>query len=207
MERVVVGADGKFQLAGKEWSYDAYAEYGQNEIDIIVHDMTLNRRYDAAIEAVRAPTAPSSAANPVAVASGCVPLNIIGNVPIDPAAMGLHRTGQRSAAAHEADAAGGQLQHHGEPFESWAGPVAIATGAEYRKRALLRDRRPLRQRRVRHSPNTAAYPADPLLSQPVGNNWYAGNYHNGKGTYDVKEAYLEAERSDAQVRQPSAKPT
>jgi len=40
------------------------------------------------------------------------------------------------------------------------------------------------------SPNSAAYPADPLLNT-AGNNWYAGNYHNGQGSYHVAEAYVE----------------
>src|SRR5262249_20524540 len=40
------------------------------------------------------------------------------------------------------------------------------------------------------SPNSAAYPVDPLVNT-AGNNWYAGNYHDGRGSYHVEEAYLE----------------
>jgi iron complex outermembrane receptor protein len=35
------------------------------------------------------------------------------------------------------------------------------------------------------------YPVDPLLDTTVGNNWYAGNFHNGDGSYNVREAYVE----------------
>lgn len=41
------------------------------------------------------------------------------------------------------------------------------------------------------SPNSQAYPADPLLNAPLGSNWAAGNYKNGGGAYDVYEASAE----------------
>src|SRR5690606_21959096 len=41
-----------------------------------------------------------------------------------------------------------------------------------------------------HSPNGALYPTDPLLSD-AGGNWYAGNYYNGSGDYDVYEGFAE----------------
>jgi iron complex outermembrane receptor protein len=63
---------------------------------------------------------------------------------------------------------------------------------EWRSEKYKTTRRPLRQRHfASDSPNTADYPADPLLNTSVGNNWYAGNYHNAQGAYSVKEAYVE----------------
>jgi hypothetical protein len=67
--------------------------------------------------------------------------------------------------------------------------VALATGAEWRREST----------RVNGDPYgngifgfavPRRYPADPILNT-TGNNWYAGNYHNAAGTYNVKEAYAE----------------
>jgi outer membrane receptor protein involved in Fe transport len=80
---------------------------------------------------------------------------------------------------------------NGETFDTWAGPVALATGAEYRREKYAVTGDPYGNGVFPDSPNTAEYPADPLLNSTVGNNWYAGNYHNGAGAYSVREAYLE----------------
>ena len=192
MQRLVAGAEGKFDLGGKQWGYNAYVEHGENEIEIIVNNMTLNRRYDAAIQAVRAPDGSIQCANPVAVASGCKPINIFGNVPIDAAGWAYiaPANGPRQYSKQKQDVASFNIT--GEPFESWAGPVAIATGAEWRKEQYFVKGDPYGNGVFADSPNTAAHPADPILTQPEGNHWYAGNYHSGHGSYSVKEAYLEA---------------
>jgi outer membrane receptor protein involved in Fe transport len=191
MERFVVGANGKFPLAGKEWSYDAYAERGVNHTDIIVHDMSLNSRYNAAIDAVRLADGSIACRSTVARASGCVPLNIIGNVPANPAAMAYIEPefGPQQHTRQQQDVASFNI--NGEAFASWAGPIAIATGAEYRRESYRVSGDPYGNGVTADTPNNAQYPADPLLNTTVGNNWYAGNYHNASGTYNVKEAYLE----------------
>jgi outer membrane receptor protein involved in Fe transport len=189
--RYVVGADGKFNMMGKEWSYDAYAEHGSNQTDIMVHDISLNARYNAAIDAIRGPNGTIICRNPVAVASGCKPLNIIGNVPANPEAMAYIEPGMgpQQHTYQTQDVASFNI--NGDTVELWAGPVALATGAEYR-REKYRVRGDAYGAGVSaDSPNSVDYPADPLLNSTVGNNWYAGNYHNGEGSYDVKEAYVE----------------
>jgi iron complex outermembrane recepter protein len=192
MKRVVAGAEGVFTLAGKEWGYNGYLQHGENEIEINVNNMTLNRRYDAAIQAVRASDGSIQCANPVAVASGCKPINVFGNVPVDPAAWAYiaPANGPRQYSKQKQDVASFNIT--GEPFESWAGPVAIAAGAEWRKEQYFVTGDPYGNGVFADSPNTPQYPADPILSQPEGNHWYAGNYHNGRGSYNVREAYLEA---------------
>lgn len=192
MRRVVAGAEGVFNFAGKEWGYNGYAEHGENTIGIVVQNMTLNRRYDAAIQAVRAADGSIQCANPVAVASGCKPINIFGNVPIDAAAWAYiaPSNGPHQYSKQQQDVA--SLNLTGEPVASWAGPVAMATGAEWRKEQYFVTGDPYGNGVTADSPNSAQYPADPILSQPEGNHWYAGNYHSGHGAYDVKEAYLEA---------------
>jgi outer membrane receptor protein involved in Fe transport len=189
--RLVLGANGKFDVLGKAWTYDAYATHGVNTIDIHVANMTLNNRYNAAIDAISGPNGSVICRNPDARATGCVPLNIIGDVPIDPAAWayiapanGPHQhSRQRQSVA--------SFSINGEPFSLWAGPVAVAFGAEGRREQYYVKGDPYGNGVFADSPNTPAYPADPVLNNPVGNHWYAGNYHNARGAYHVKEAFLE----------------
>jgi iron complex outermembrane receptor protein len=189
--RFVIGAEGRFNAFGKDWSYDSYIEHGKNRTDIIVHDITLNARYNAAIDAVRLADGTIACRNTVARASGCVPLNIIGNNPVSQAAWGYiaPENGPVQRTRQQQDVASFNI--NGEAFESWAGPVALATGAEYRREKYRVKGDPYGNGVFPDSPNTAEYPADPLLNSTVGNNWYAGNYHNGQGSYNVREAYLE----------------
>ena len=189
--RFVLGADGRFDALGKEWTYDSYVAHGTNRTDIRVYDMSLNARYNAAIDAVRKADGSIACRNALAVASGCRPLNIIGNVAASAEAMAYIEpaNGPRQHAVYTQDVASANL--HGEPFSLWAGPVAIASGAEFRREKYRANADPYGNGVSDLSPNSADYPADPLLNSSVGNNWYAGNYHNTAGSYHVSEAYLE----------------
>ncbi|WP_371763241.1 TonB-dependent receptor domain-containing protein [Massilia sp.] len=189
--RFVVGADGRFNLFGKDWSYDAYAEHGENTTNINVHDITLNTRYNNAIDAVRDASGKIVCRNAVAAANGCVPLNIIGNNPVDPAAWGYVAPGagpiQRTTQSQDVASA----NFNGEIWEGWAGPLSMATGAEWRREKYDVHGDPYGAGVSPDSIGGAAYPLDPTLNSTVGNNWYAGNYHNGAGSYNVREAYVE----------------
>jgi iron complex outermembrane receptor protein len=189
--RFVVGADGKFQLFDKEWSYDAYAEHGENLTNINVHDITLNTRYNNAIDAVRLADGSIACRNTVARANGCVPFNIIGNNPVDPAAWAyiapaagpIQRTKQSQDVA--------SVNVNGTILEGWAGPISMATGAEWRREKYTVQGDTYGAGVAPESLNLPGYPLDPTLNAPIGNNWYAGNYHNGSGAYNVREAYVE----------------
>jgi iron complex outermembrane receptor protein len=98
--RFVVGADGKFTLFGKDWSYDAYAEHGENTTVIHVQDITLNPRYNFAIDAVATATGNIVCRSAAARAAGCQPINIFGNVPINMAGWNYIAPRQRPDAAH-----------------------------------------------------------------------------------------------------------
>jgi outer membrane receptor protein involved in Fe transport len=189
--RFVIGSEGNFDLFGKNFKYDTYLTHGENKTNIDVKDITLNARYNAAIDAVRLPDGTIACRNPVARASGCFPLNIIGNNGIDPRAWKYiaPEQGPRQRTTQSQQVASFNMT--GEVHEGWAGPISLATGAEYR-REKYRVRGDAYGNGVwAESPNNAYYPADPLLNTSVGNNWYAGNYHNGQGEYSVREAYVE----------------
>jgi outer membrane receptor protein involved in Fe transport len=189
--RFVLGADGKFGLFGKQWSYDAYAEHGENTTNINVHDITLNTRYNNAIDAVRTADGRIVCRNAVAAANGCVPFNIIGNNPVDQAAWRYiaPEAGPIQRTTQSQDVASANV--NGDIFEGWAGTISMATGAEWRREKYTVQGDTYGAGVAPESLSGPGYPLDPTLNAPVGNNWYAGNYHNGSGAYNVREAYVE----------------
>ncbi len=182
--RGVLGAKGKFSAAGGEWNYDAYYEHGVTIADIDVQDIVLQNRYVAATNAI-ALNGAIVCADPVARAAGCQPINVFGG--FAPSA---------SALAYVTPA-NGPFQHtkltqdvvsaniSGNLIDLWAGPLSLAIGGEYRREFYRVNADPYGAGAT--SPNSAAYPVDPLLNQAQGSNWAAGNYKNGGGKYNVYE--------------------
>ena len=188
--RLVAGADGAAEILGTKWSYDGYYAHGTNRTIIDVSNISLTPRYNAAINAVAGPNGTVVCGSAVAQASGCVPLNVIGQVAVDPAALAyvLPAIGPQQHSRQEEDVVSFNVS--GQPFSLWAGPLSVATGAEYRNESYVTTADPYGNGVTAATPYSAAYPADPVLN-PAGNNWYAGNYHSGQGSYHVSEVYLE----------------
>ncbi|MDB5456670.1 MAG: TonB-dependent receptor [Caulobacter sp.] len=186
--RGVIGADGKFNALGKEWRYDAYYEHGENTTNIHVRNILLTPRYRAAVQATRV-NGQIVCSDPVARANGCVPINVFGGLPPSQAALDYITppNGPYQHSVQKQDVA--SINFSGEPFSLWAGPVALAFGGEWRKEQYHVQGDPYGDGNT-DSPNTADYPADPVLNA-AGANWFAGNYHSGAGKYSVKEAYAE----------------
>ena len=187
--RFVAGAKGKVDVFGSAWRYDAYYEHGLELTDIRVSNIPLMPRYNAAIQAVRQADGTITCANPVAVASGCQPINIFGGQTPSAAALAyvLPEAGPYQHTRQTQDVA--SFSASGEPFSLPAGPLSIAFGGEYRHEFYKVNADPYGNGTAT-SPNTADYPADPLLNTG-GGNWYAGNYRNGSGAYSVYEGFLE----------------
>lgn len=187
--RFVVGADGRFDLLGTSWRYDAYAEHGENDTEIEVSNMTLTPRYNAAIQAISL-NGQIVCANPVARANGCVPIDIIGGAPLSAAQLAYieptHGPFQHTQQTEDV----ASLSFSGEPFSLWAGPVSLAFGGEYRREFYRVNADAYGNGLGGGSSYTSDYPADPVLNT-AGANWYAGNYHDGRGEYDVGEAFIE----------------
>ncbi|MDN4052022.1 TonB-dependent receptor plug domain-containing protein [Massilia sp. YIM B02763] len=189
--RFVIGADGQFGLFGRNWRYDAYIEHGENTTVIHVKDITLNPRYNFAIDAVRDPASGQVVCRSAAArAAGCQPINILGDVPINLAGWNYiaPENGPMQHTDSSQDVA--SVNINGEVWKGWAGPVSMAFGAEYRREKYAVYGDPYGAGEAYESPYSASYPADPTLSR-TGDNWFAGNYHNGKGSFNVREAYVE----------------
>ena len=187
--RFVAGATGKVPAFGNDWTYDVYYEHGENITDIRVENITLNPRYNAAIQAIRLNGA-VVCADPVARASGCVPINIFGGASPSPEALAYIAPGNGpfQHTRQTQDVFSANLS--GDPFSLWAGPVSVATGLEWRREFYRVEGDPYGNGLDFGSQYDARYPADPLLSTN-GGNWYAGNYQSGRGKYNVLESFLE----------------
>ncbi|AOH86607.1 TonB-dependent receptor [Sphingomonas panacis] len=187
--RFVGGAAGKLQVFGTRWNYDLSYEHGENITDIHVKNIMLNNRYAAAVQAISL-GGQIVCADPVARANGCVPINIIGGATpsaaaleyIEPSNGPFQHTRQTEDAFN--------FSFSGSPLSLWAGPVSFAAGAEYRNEFYHVIGDPYGNGDTPETPYNSTYPADPLLNT-AGGNWYAGNYHAGRGSYHVAEGFLE----------------
>ncbi|MBN9143354.1 MULTISPECIES: TonB-dependent receptor domain-containing protein [unclassified Novosphingobium] len=187
--RIVGGFNGKF---GTSWKWNVAAGYGRtdNHSQIVNHLISAN--WKAAQDAVLGPNntiiCRINSTNPADVAmtsnpsyagfgagAGCVPVNVFGTNSISSAAaayvMGTQtfdfHTGQTFADASLS----------GEPFSTWAGPVAMSSGIEIRRESLVGNSDPISNQ------STATFPSGGF------------NYGNPKpinGHYDVKEGFVEA---------------
>ncbi len=187
--RFVGGATGKVPVFGTTWNYDFSYEHGENITDIHVKNITLTSRYNAAIQAISL-GGQIVCADPVARANGCVPINIIGGTPPSAAALAYIEptNGPFQHTRQTQDALA--FSFSGSPLSLWAGPVSFAAGAEYRNEFYHVVGDPYGNGVSAETPYTSTYPADPVLNT-AGNNWYAGNYHAGRGSYHVAEGFLE----------------
>jgi iron complex outermembrane receptor protein len=187
--RFVGGAKGEFPVLGTDWNYDAYYEHGINYTDIDVKNILLSRRFDRAIDAISL-NGVIVCRDPVARANGCQPLNIIGGTPSEAALRYVQpENGPYQRTKQTQDVV--SVNFSGQPFESWAGPVSVAFGGEYRREFYRVSADPYGAGGT-NTPFNADYPADPVLLAD-GVNWYAGNYRNGRGVYNVKEGYVEVD--------------
>jgi outer membrane receptor protein involved in Fe transport len=191
--RFIGGLKGKFDLGGTNWNYDAYYEHGITISDIRVRDIVLQNRYVAATNATTLNGA-IVCADAAARAAGCQPINIFGGFAPSAAALAYVAPSENGPFQHTKltqDVASANFS--GNPFDLWAGPVSIAFGGEYRREYYRVNADPYGAGVSALSPNSADYPADPLLNSSLGSNWAAGNYKNGRGKYEVYEGYVEVD--------------
>ncbi|WP_164549755.1 TonB-dependent receptor domain-containing protein [Altericroceibacterium xinjiangense] len=130
--RGVVGAKGD---VWRDWTFDAYYQFGRTDYSQLGFNTTINSRMNFAIDAVRDPVTGAPVCRAVLngnpAAAGCEPLNIFGAGSPSQAAID-YVTGTvmqtTELTQHVASAA-----VQGEVVDLWAGPLAVATGIEYRK--------------------------------------------------------------------------
>lgn len=172
--RLLGGLNGKFDMFGSTWDWNAYYQDGITRAYATGYNVTESSRYVDALDAVTDPTtgAPVCAVTLANPASSCLPYN----------PMGL---GVNSQATIDYLTNGGSGPHqfqrfteddtsaivNGKPFSVWAGPVALAFGVEHRRDFV-----------------TGAVDRNSAID-----NWFAGNYLPTEGSFTVTEGFVEAD--------------
>lgn len=183
--RAVAGLEGRIG----NWNWDAHFEHGVNRNETIAtYDENLNHMTLAADAVVNPANGQivcrSTLTNP---GNGCVPFNVMGNGGVAPRTDGrgqfgvteaqlnyLTGTDWLHARVEEENAA---VNLSGEPFSIWAGPVSLATGAEWRSESI----------------DQSVAPEGLVLNDVSGDPgpFRVGNYQGQNGSFDVLEGYVE----------------
>lgn len=193
VQRYVIGAEGEFDAFGKAARWDIYGQYGRSDVREQLRNIMHVAKMTAATDAAFAPAGnargyavgsiqckinvDADAANDDAA---CVPLNRLGIGVADPAAIDYVLGDPFRKQVLEQYVAGANLSL--TPFATWAGDVSIAIGGEYR------------EEKIRGSVPQEFQPiatVDGTGRPGFRNAWSVGNYLPFKGSYSVKEAYLE----------------
>ena len=134
--RVLAGGNGNL---GGSWKWDAYAQYGVTDYSQTTYNNRITANYAKAVDAVTGPGGTpvcrvNADANPNNNDPACVALNILGqgNNSAAARAYAFGTTLQNS----EFTQTSGAVNVRGELFDTWAGPVAVATGVEARRNGL-----------------------------------------------------------------------
>jgi outer membrane receptor protein involved in Fe transport len=162
--RIVGGLNGNL---GGGWSWDAYVQYGENRTDWEIRNMRIQQNWAFAYDAIRLPSGEIVCRNETARAQGCVPLNLFGDSAMSQEAVDYVNGTQIHQVTLTQLVAAANVR--GEPFSTWAGPVSVAAGAEYRR-------------------DTAEAISD-SIAEAGGYNF--SNPRPYEGAFDVKEAYAE----------------
>lgn len=126
--RVAGGANGEL---GGGWSYDAYYSHGETMSRQSPQGVRITANYNYAVDSVIDPaTGAAVCRNLAARAAGCVPINLFGDGSPSAQAVDYVTTDSFRRTNLAQDVVSATLR--GNPFETWAGPVSVALGAEYR---------------------------------------------------------------------------
>lgn len=134
----IINTNTTFRLAsglrgdlGGGWSWDAYAQYGENRFNSQIRNMRIQQNYLWAYDAIRLPNGTIVCRNDTARTLGCVPMNLFGLGAMSDASLKYVNGTQFQEITTTQLVAAANIR--GEPFSTWAGPVALAGGVEYRR--------------------------------------------------------------------------
>ena len=139
-QRGTIGLQGEI---GGGWKVDAYAEYGHNRDLFTIANNAIKSNLPLAVDAVSSGgqiVCRSTIANP---GNGCVPLNIFGPGAASAAAVNYIYGTSRAVLDLTQKVVAASIS--GEPVSTWAGPVSVAAGAEYRNESAVQTADPLSQ--------------------------------------------------------------
>ena len=165
--RTLVGMEGEF---GSTWKWDASYQYGRSNTNNRAYEMPRPGQHAEAIDAVANPSNPaepicrSSLTNPD---NGCIPMNPFGSAPLSAEVLANVTGTSMQDIKYEQSVAAANIS--GDVLALPAGVLSLAAGVEYREEKAVAG-------------------ADPISEV---NGFWAGNFKDFSGKYDVKEVYAE----------------
>jgi outer membrane receptor protein involved in Fe transport len=166
--RAVFTLNGKI---GDMWTWDTGIEWGMDRYHQIIENATDGVHLTYALDAIKGPNGqPVCRATQagVAAAAGCVPINLFGYGA--PSAAAIAYVQQTAGSDSHYGQTNATANIKGTPVSTWAGPVAVAFGAEYRN----------------ESQNATASP-----QSAAGEFLISGNASPFTGSFNVKEGYID----------------
>lgn len=131
-----LGLEGRFDAGATTWRWNLHGSYGESRYRQILSPQIVSDRFAESVDAVTNPATGQpvcrvALTNPT---TACVPVNLFGLGSPSPQALAyfLADSELRTKLTHRDIA--GSIQ--GEPFSTWAGPVSIVLGGEYRREAV-----------------------------------------------------------------------
>lgn len=178
-DRILAALEGSFLDSGR---WNAYYQRGHSDVWYTRDNNIIPSRFNQAIDVIAnpatggvagvaagAPICRSTLANP---ANGCVPMNLFGEGSLGAASIAWV-TGESEGLRTRQDLDFYQdvwsIDAQYDPFSTWAGPVSIAAGFEYREESFSST-------------------ADEYSLQSL---WNVGNFKGGSNGYNVKEVFGE----------------
>lgn len=167
--RAVVGFNADL---GNSWQWDAYYQYGRTDYEQQAANNISSKRLAYAVDAVldangQVACRVTGTGSSDPLAAGCQPMNLFGQNRFSAESLAYVTGTSRQNNRVEQHIVAANLR--GNLFSTWAGPVPIAVGAEYRRDSIIGD-------------------ADPLS---LAGGWYTANAQRVDGKANVKEAYAE----------------
>ncbi len=171
------------------WTIDGYYQHGENRQRIRTEHNVIHERLYAAADAVRDPASGgivcrTTLTNP-GLYPGCVPINLFGEGSPSPEALkyvlgtAYYRTVLKQDVA--------SLSVRGDAFSTWAGPVAVGAGLEYRKEQADQVSDPI-SRQMNLAVGIRGFP--PVYTAAPG-GFALTNVQPISGSYDIREGFVE----------------
>jgi iron complex outermembrane receptor protein len=181
--RGVIGVEGSF---GKTWKSNLYYERSEGRVRLRTSNDPIYVNFYNAIDAVRSPSGQIVCRTTLtSPGNGCVPINLFGEGSPSAAATDYVRDTSYARLTTTQDVLSFDL--HGELFDTWAGPVNLATGGEYRKETAQQSTDPISSSIV-NGTGIRGFPAS-VQGNPGG--FVLTNPQPIHGQYDIREGFVE----------------
>lgn len=130
-----LGAEGKFEMLGNTWRWDAFVQKGKSKNHVTFPNNISRDNYTRAVDAVVNPATGaivcrSTLTNPT---NGCSPWNPLGLGVNSTNSAGANYIHSPSISDLTIDQFVASASLTGDIFSTWAGPVSVALSGEYRK--------------------------------------------------------------------------